>query len=71
MNKMDDPKVKSAKYYETLGNESVSIVMCQGICTSQIDDYCGMHTREEECPACKSVWETAHRENRERKEAEA
>ncbi|MEC0110434.1 hypothetical protein P4H27_26035 [Paenibacillus taichungensis] len=41
----------------------MSINMCQGICTSQIDDYCGMYMDGEECPACKSVWEAAHKEN--------
>lgn len=38
--------------------------MCQGICRSQFDDYCGMHMEEEGCPVCKRVWEAAHEENR-------
>ncbi|CAM4410095.1 hypothetical protein PAXY110619_12460 [Paenibacillus xylanexedens] len=37
--------------------------MCHGICTSQLDDHCGMYMDGEECPACKLVWEAAHKEN--------
>lgn len=45
----------------------MGINMCQGICTSQLDDYCGMFMDGEECPACKSIWETAHAENEKQK----
>lgn len=39
------------------------IVSCGGICTSQLDPYCGKHMSNEECPACNSVWQEAHKEN--------
>jgi hypothetical protein len=33
----------------------IDIVMCSGICNSDSDDYCGMHLRDEECPACAAI----------------
>jgi Zn-finger nucleic acid-binding protein len=38
--------------------------MCNGICNSQFDDYCGMHMEWEECPACKHTWNEAHEDNK-------
>ncbi|MNC01366.1 hypothetical protein D3C75_487130 [compost metagenome] len=46
------------------------IHLCQGICRSQVDDYCGMHMSDETCPACEHVWIKAHEEN-DRKDMEA
>ncbi len=43
----------------------MGLVMCQGICTSQLDDYCGMHLIGEECIACTHTWNQAHIENAE------
>lgn len=39
-------------------------VICQGICTSQADDYCGMHMSNESCIACNAIWTNAHVENK-------
>lgn len=38
-------------------------VFCSGICTSQLDDYCGMYMSNESCIACNSIWTAAHVEN--------
>ena len=38
-------------------------VICQGICTSQADDYCGQHMSNESCIACNALWTQAHVEN--------
>lgn len=38
-------------------------VICRGLCTSQVDDYCGMHMSNETCPACDAIWKAAHQEN--------
>lgn len=41
-------------------------VVCQGLCASQTDDYCGMHMSNESCIACNAVWTEAHAENAQR-----
>lgn len=41
-------------------------VGCNGLCTSQLDDYRGLRGKGEDCPGCVRVWHNAQRENLER-----
>jgi hypothetical protein len=55
--------LKEGQYLQDVYKPEPRIVMCNGICTSQLDDYCGMHMSNETCPACDSIWKQAHLEN--------
>jgi hypothetical protein len=56
-------KLEKNQYLKDVFVKPPHIVMCQGVCTSQSDDYCGMHMSNEECPACNATWKKAHEEN--------
>ena len=31
------------------------VIICNGPCNSDDDDYCGMYLEGEECPACAAI----------------
>lgn len=61
------PEKIKLKHSQYLNDAIPRPVVCNGICRSQLDDYCGMHMSNEECPACEAIWSQAYRENQLRK----
>jgi len=59
---LDNERIKTEELKWKLSHP----VVCQGICTSQLDDYCGMHMSNETCITCNAIWTQAHLENKER-----
>lgn len=52
------PTAKVLRRGEHLGDivsQLIFPVMCNGVCRSDSDDYCGMHLNNETCPACDAL----------------
>lgn len=43
------------EYLGDVRRELVYPVICNGVCRSDADDYCGMHLSNEDCPACDTL----------------
>jgi gluconate kinase len=56
-------RLESGQYLKDVFVKPPKLVMCNGICTSQLDEYCGMYMSNESCPACEAIWNEAHNEN--------
>lgn len=47
--------LQSGEYLSDVFREYSYPVICNGLCTSPSDDYCGMHMSNETCPACDVI----------------